>query len=146
MPDVVLRTTIITGFPGETDQQFKELLEFIKWARFDALGCFTFFAEPGTAAADLPGQLPDDIKIQRAEQLMLAQQKIAFEKNTSRFGTKVTCLVDEVTLDSAFGRFFGQAPHIDSICRIENSSAKAGEFITAKVTDAEDYDLTVSQI
>ena len=87
MPDAVLRTTIIVGFPGETDEQFEELLEFVKWAKFDALGCFTFYAEEGTAAAAMPDQVPEKIKQQRADRLMQAQQKIAFAANRKRIGT-----------------------------------------------------------
>ncbi|MCK5175987.1 MAG: 30S ribosomal protein S12 methylthiotransferase RimO, partial [Planctomycetes bacterium] len=77
MDDVVLRTTIIVGFPGETDGQFEELLDFVRWAKFDALGCFTFYPETGTSAADMPGQVPDEVKQHRSETLMLAQQEIA---------------------------------------------------------------------
>lgn len=142
IPDVVLRTTLIVGFPAETDQQFAELLDFVKWAEFDALGCFRFYAESGTPAAELPGQLPDRIKKQRAEELMLTQQKIAFAKNEARIGSRFTCLVDSTDR----GRFYGQAPDIDSICIIRDCSAPPGQFVTADVVDTEDYDLVVQQI
>jgi ribosomal protein S12 methylthiotransferase len=147
MPDIVLRTTIITGFPGETDAQFDELLDFVKWARFDALGCFTFYPELGTPAADMPNQVPDDIKQARADILMSAQQEIAFEKNQDRVGTTLTCLVDDLDEEgNAGGRYYGQAPHVDSICLVQGCRANPGEFIKAKVTAVQDYDLVVEQI
>ena len=147
LPDCVLRTTLIVGFPGETDLQFAELLDFIKWARFDALGCFKFYPESGTEAAEMPDQVPDLIKKQRVEELMLTQQEIAFAKNTKRIGSELICLVDSV--DAARvgkGRFYGQAPDIDSICIIKNCSAKPGQFINTKVTGTKQYDLLVQQV
>lgn len=147
IPDVVLRTTMIAGFPSETDEKFAELLEFIRWAQFDALGCFPFYAEVGTSAANLDGQLSDGVKNERVEKVMLSQQEIAFAKNESRIGRQLTCLMDSVEAEGEVcGRFYGQAPHIDSICYIEKCSAKAGQFIEAKVTGAQDYDLVVEQI
>jgi ribosomal protein S12 methylthiotransferase len=147
LPDVVLRTTLIVGFPGETDQQFEELVDFIKWAQFDALGCFKYYPESGTAAAEMPNQLPDNIKQQRMEKLMLAQQEIAFSKNENRLESELTCLVDSVdSLGNGKGRFYGQAPDIDSICIISNCSAKPGDFINTRVVGTKDYDLIVRQI
>jgi ribosomal protein S12 methylthiotransferase len=171
LPDCSLRTTLIVGFPGETDRQFNELLDFIKWAEFDALGCFRFYPESGTDAADMPAQVPDRIKQQRLEQLMLTQQKIAFAKNKNRIGSKLTCLVDCVdpvrskpsktnenlrantpisngvnNEGTGKGRFYGQAPDIDSICIIKNCSANPGQFIDTKVVGTKDYDLLVEQI
>lgn len=147
MPDVVLRTTIIVGYPGETKEQFAELLNFVKWARFDALGCFTFYPELETAAANLPGQVPEEIKTARADELMLTQQQIAFEKAKDRVGSEILCLVDELDKkQNAIGRFYGQAPHIDSLCFINNCTAKPGEFIRAKIIETKDYDLIAEQI
>jgi len=146
-PDIVLRTTLIVGFPGETDQQFNKLLEFIKWAEFDALGCFRYYPESGTNAAKMPDQVPDKIKQQRLEKLMLTQQKIAFAKNKERVGSKLTCLIDSTdNKGSIQGHFYGQAPDIDSICIIKKCSATLGKFIDAKVTGTKDYDLVVEQI
>jgi len=147
MPEIVLRTTVIVGFPGESDQQFAELLDFAKWAEFDALGCFKFYAESGTAAAEMPSQVPEEVKQQRLEELMLAQQKIAFAKNKNRIGSKLTCMVDSVDSNRlSQGRFYGQAPDIDSVCIIKKCSAKPGEFISTKVIGTKDYDLLVEQI
>ena len=185
LADVVLRTTLIVGFPGETDRQFAELAEFVKWAEFDALGCFEFSAESGTPAAEMPKQVHDRVKQQRLEELMLTQQKIAFAKNKNRIGTKLTCLVDSVdpvrskprktnenlraktptsnevdNKGACQGRFYGQAPDIDSVCIIKghvlqkdrktgtlkNCSARPGQFINTKVIGTKDYDLIVEQI
>jgi ribosomal protein S12 methylthiotransferase len=154
IPDIAMRTTIIVGFPGESDRHFAELLDFIKWAQFDALGCFKFYAETGTVAAQMPGQVPEKVKQQRLEELMITQQKIAFAKNKNRIGSKITCLVDSVNSDKlSRGRFYAQAPDIDSVCIIksrglptEKCSAKPGEFINTKVVDTKDYDLLVEQI
>jgi ribosomal protein S12 methylthiotransferase len=147
IPDVVLRTTVIVGFPGETDDQFEELLNFIQWAEFDALGCFEFYREHGTPAAEMPGQIPVPIKQQRVRQLMLTQQKIAFEKNRKRVGSRLTCLVDSVDSPAtAHARFYGQAPEIDSLCIIGNCSAKPGQFVDTVVRAEKDYDLVVEQI
>lgn len=147
MPDVVLRTTLMVGFPGETDKQFEELLDFVRWARFDALGCFRFYPESGTSAAAMPEQVPDDVKQERLDELMRTQQNIAFAKNSERIGATLTCLVDSVQRDgSAQGRFYGQAPDIDSVCVISKYSSRPGRFIDAKVVGTRDYDLLVEQV
>jgi len=147
IPDIVLRTTLIVGFPGESEEQFAELLEFVKWAEFDALGCFKFYPESGTPAAEMPGQIADRVKKQRVKELMLTQQKIAFAKNEKRIGSKFTCLVDSIEADgTGQGRFYGQAPDIDSVCLIKNCLARPGEFINTIVSGTKDYDLIVEQI
>lgn len=145
--DCVLRTTLIVGFPGESDGQFAELLEFIRWAQFDALGCFKFYPESGTSAAELPGQVSDDVKQKRLEELMLAQQEICFAGNKKRIGSELTCLVDSIDGGGGGkGRFYGQAPEIDGICIIKNCSVKSGRFIRTKVVGMKDYDLIVEQV
>lgn len=147
MSDIVLRTTLIVGFPGETDRQFEELMDFVRWARFDALGCFKFYPESGTAAAELPGQVPDEVKQQRLDELMLTQQKIAFAHNKDRIGSNLICLVDSLDRDGlGRGRYYGQAPDIDSVCIIKHCSAKPGQLIEVKVVGTQDYDLLVKQI
>ncbi len=141
---LVLRTTIIAGFPGETDSEFAELLEFIEWGQFDALGCFAFWPEQGTAAARFADQLPAEVKNRRVEQLMLAQQRIVFEKNRSLVGRRLQVLVDKVEKSGpAVGRYYGQAPDIDGVCLIENYNGRAGEFIDVEVAGSKDYDLYV---
>ena len=146
MPDVALRTTVIVGYPGETDEQFTELLEFVKWANFDALGCFPFYPEPRTTAAELPDQLPDSVKQQRVDALMQTQQELAFAKMDTQIGRELTVLVDDAFEGEGIGRYYGQAPHIDSICKIQNCNAEVGDFIQAKITARDDYDLLVEQM
>ncbi len=147
IPSITLRTTVIVGFPGETDEQFEELLEFIKWAEFDALGAFEFYPEEGTKAAEMPDQVPEDIKKQRLEELMLAQQKIAFKKNENMIGNKLKCLIDDIDPNGVgIARYFGQAPEIDSICYIENCSSEIGEMANVQVTGYRDYDLVTEEI
>jgi len=147
IPGLVLRSTVIVGFPGETDQAFADLLNFVRWAQFDALGAFPFFPEKGTEAASLPDQIPDNIKQQRLETLMFTQQDIAFAKNAQRINTQLTCLVDGIESDRwGVGRFFGQAPDIDSVCHIQDCTAQPGEFVQVEVVDTENYDLVVQQI
>jgi len=147
IPNCVLRTTLIVGFPGETDARFDELLKFVQWARFDNLGCFTFYPEQGTPAAKFPHQVPDHIKKQRLRRLMLTQQQIAFEKNKSRIGSQLTCLTDSIDKNRiAKARFFGQAPEIDPVCIIRDCRVPAGSFVQAKVTGFRGYDLLCEQI
>jgi len=145
--DVVLRTTLIAGFPGETDSRFDELVEFVEQTGFDCLGAFKYYAEAGTDAAEMAGQIPESLKEKRIEKLMLSQQQIAFAKNKNRIGSRLACLVDSAGgSGTARGRFYGQAPEIDGICHIKNCSAKAGEFVEVKITGTRDYDLVAQQI
>lgn len=147
MPDVVLRTTVIVGLPGETEENFQELIEFIEWARFDALGCFKYWRESGTAAAEMDNQVEEALKRQRVERLMLTQQRIAFAKNRSRMGQRLQCIVESVDgKGGGSGRFYGQAPEIDSVCLIKKCRAGAGDFIDTRVIAAQDYDLIVEQV
>ncbi|AQQ70845.1 Ribosomal protein S12 methylthiotransferase RimO [Limihaloglobus sulfuriphilus] len=152
IPDAVIRSTLITGFPGETYEEFSELLEFVSWAKFDALGCFPYYAEEGTAAAELDNQLDDETKNIRVEQIMLTQQDIVFEKNQRMRGRELRILVDMLNaaeLDGrslAAGRYYGQAPEIDSLCYIKGCNAKPGDFIDTKVIQSSGYDLIVKQI
>jgi ribosomal protein S12 methylthiotransferase len=147
IPELVLRTTVIVGFPGETDAQFRELLDFIRWAEFDALGCFTFYSEAGTGASQLPGQLPDQVRQQRYDELMTAQQEIVFSKMQRQLGRQLPCLVDEVDSDGlGRGRYYGQAPHIDGICLMKGCSARAGQFTEVRITGTQGYDFIVEQI
>jgi ribosomal protein S12 methylthiotransferase len=155
--DIVLRTTVIVGFPGETQADFDELLAFIRWARFDALGAFTYFPEAGTPAAEMPEQIPDEVKQARFDQLMRVQQEIAFARNEDRVGGTFACLVDSCDPSSGRGgkkrsrptgrgRFYGQAPDIDSACLIQGCSARPGQLIDVRVVGTQDYDLLVEQL
>ena len=146
MPASALRTTVIVGFPGETDKQFEELLDFVKWAKFDALGCFTYYREEPTVSAGMPGQIPEDVKEERMERIMLAQQEIVFARNREKIGDELICLIDENDRRTpAKSRSYAQAPHIDSLCLVNRCTATPGQFINAKVVGSKDYDLIVEQ-
>jgi len=147
MSDIVLRTTLIVGFPGETDEEFAELLEFVEWARFDALGCFPYYPEAGTTAGQMDAQIPEQIKEERYKKIMLKQQQIVFDKNKQRIGTELLCMVDTIEpKGTGQGRFYGQAPEIDSACLINRCSASPGDLIKVKVIKFKGYDLVVEQV
>lgn len=111
------------------------------------MGCFRFYPESGTPAAEWADQLPDQVKQQRAEELMLTQQRIAFDLNSNKIGRELLCLIDSVEAEGmGRGRFYGQAPEIDSICIIQNCEARPGEFINTRVVGTKDYDLLVQKI
>lgn len=143
IPHIVLRTTFIVGFPGETDRHFRELLGFVKDFRFDAVGVFEFSPESGTAAAAMDGQVSEAVRAERARELMLAQQAIAFHANAGMVGRRVEVLVDGLDAQGrCVGRHRGQAPDIDSLCRL-TARRPPGSFITGKVVDWAEYDLVV---
>ncbi len=147
IPDIALRTTLIVGFPGETDQQFGELLDFLRDMQLDAVGAFTFFPEAGTPAAALPDQVPEPVKQARLDELMRTQQGIVFTKNEARIGSDLTCLIDNVDEDGhSVGRFYGQAPEIDSVCLVAGGSVEPGQFVQGRVVGTEGYDLCVERI
>lgn len=149
IPDAVLRTTCIVGYPGETEREFEELIEFIRWAQFDALGCFPFYPEQGTPAAEADGQVPEEVKRQRVDQLMLTQQEIVFQKMDNWKGRQLEVLVDQKDSQGAIGRYYGQAPHIDGHCWItpvSGRSFRAGQFVSAQVIGRRGYDFVVKPI
>jgi ribosomal protein S12 methylthiotransferase len=140
---VAIRTTFIVGFPGETQREFDELLKFVKEFEFDAMGVFAYSPEPGTPAATMSDQVPDEIKAQRVEQMMAAQQEIVFAANDDAVGQSVDVLVDGVDeRGRCIGRHAGQAPEIDSLC-ILTEPRPAGEMLTVEIVGSEGYDLIV---
>ncbi len=144
IPNLTLRTTFIVGFPGETDKDFEELLSFVKEFRFERLGAFIFSREEGTSAYDFPQQIPVRIKKERLKELMLTQQSISKEINSSYVGKEVEVLVDEIQSGIpkiAIGRTKGDAPEIDGKVVIKGDKAIVGKFIKVKVTEASEYDL-----
>ena len=144
IPHLVLRTTFIVGFPGETDRHFRELLEFVRGFRFEAAGVFEFSPEPGTAAAAMDGQVSEAVKADRARELMLAQQAIAFDANAAKVGRSDRGAGGRRWTPSGrcLGRHSGQAPDIDSHC-ILTARRCAGHFVTGRVIDWSGYDLIV---
>jgi len=142
-PDLALRTTVIVGFPGETEADFQELLDFVKDARFDRLGAFRYSREPGSAAADLDDHLPDEVKEERFARLMTLQQSIAFASNEGRVGTQEEVLVDHAAGDGqpARARTRRDAPEVDSAVLIGEGQVLAGDMLTVEITGTEGYDL-----
>ncbi len=142
---LVLRTTFITGFPGETRGNFEELLSFVRDFDFEAVGVFPYYPEPGTPAAKLPDRPSRATAERRRQKLMLTQQDIVFAANETHVGKRLRVLVDGKEPGGAsIGRYYGQAPDIDSVC-ILTSSAKPGRFVDATIVEADGYDLVVSQ-
>lgn len=150
LPDVTLRTTLITGFPGETEEQFTELCEFVHDVKFDRLGCFAYSQEEGTAAAAMPDQIDEEVKQRRSEILMDAQSRIVDEKNAQRIGDVVEVLVEgyDDYIKCLFGRTRGDAPEIDAKVFFTPASrrAQAGDFVTVEITDTIEYDLLGFQV
>jgi ribosomal protein S12 methylthiotransferase len=140
MPDVAVRTTFIVGFPGETDQEFAHMLSFVREARLDRVGAFTFSREPGTPAHDMPGQVPLKVKQERYDRLMRTQQAVSLEKSRSWEGRALRVLVDECKDGWVAGRSFRDAPEIDGWV-YARGSASPGSFVTVHVTEGKEHDL-----
>jgi ribosomal protein S12 methylthiotransferase len=141
VPGIALRTSLITGFPGETEAAFKRLLSFVKETEFDHLGVFTYSPEEGTPAAMLEPQVAPDVAQERLDRIMRAQAKISLKKNLARIGTRQTVLVDGLEDDVLFGRMASQAPEIDGAVYLSETEALPGEFAEVTITDASEYDL-----
>jgi ribosomal protein S12 methylthiotransferase len=144
IPDLVLRTTAIVGFPGETEKEFEELLEFVQEARFERLGVFTYSFEPGTPATRLDGHLSEEIKNERRERLMKAQQEVAFNWSRRQVDQEKQAIVDgpdpEVP-NHYLCRGHADAPDIDGVIRAKGKGLGAGDLIRVKITAADGYDL-----
>lgn len=141
VPGIALRTTFIVGYPGETQEHFQDLLDFVRWAEFDHLGAFTYSREEGTRAAALKAQVPARIKNSRYHQLMTLQQQIVLKRNQQLRGSKFTALIDSVRRGEAYARSYREAPDIDSNIIFPATAYKTGEFVTVKCTGYNGYDL-----
>ena len=148
VPGVVLRTTMIVGHPGETEEQFSELLEFVREARFERLGAFTYSEEEGTYdAAHFKDDVPQEEKQSRLDRLMSLQSDISYNYNQSRIGSVERVLVDEVMPDGTLVcRSQYESPDVDGEILVRGASVPVGEFITVKITGAEEYDLEAERI
>lgn len=144
IPNLVMRTTFITGFPGETDAQFDELVEFVRQQQFERLGVFTYSLEPDTPAAKLDGHLPDDVKEERRERLMAEQQEIAFAWNDRQLGRRLDVLIDSQVPEEpgAFiGRSYADAPDIDGVVYVTGKKLKPGQIVPCEIVASQGYDL-----
>ena len=144
IPEMTLRTTLITGFPGETEEQFCEMAEFVKENRFDRLGCFTYSAEEGTMAAGFDNQIDEQTKTDRMENIMELQMSISAEKNEEKIGSLTEVLIEgwDDYIKCYFGRTPADAPEIDGkIFFMSSRSLKIGEYVPVRINDCLDYDL-----
>lgn len=142
IPDLALRTTLMVGFPGETDEQFENLCSFIKDVKFDRMGCFAFSPEEDTPAYDMDNQLDDDVKNHRQEILMDLQYGISESLNKSRVGKTYKVIVDSVKDNVCVGRSYMDSPEIDTgIIFSSTPDIKIGDFVNVKITDVDGYDL-----
>lgn len=149
IPGVTLRTTLITGFPGETEQEFCELCSFVQQQKFDRLGCFAYSPEEDTPAAAFAGQLDEQTKVDRAETIMQQQQRIVEEKNKAKFGTVQKVLVEgyDDYIKCYFGRSGSDAPEVDGkIFFVANKPLKIGDFVQVQINDSLEYDLLGERI
>jgi ribosomal protein S12 methylthiotransferase len=141
---LVLRTTIIVGFPGETEAQFEELLEFVIQRRFERLGVFAYSREPDTPASRLPDPVPPEVAKRRREQLLAAQQEIAFEWNRFQVGKKLDILIDSCIpgeKNAFVGRTYADAPEVDGVAYITGEGLQPGQIVPCEIVAARDYDL-----
>ena len=143
-PDFILRTTVMLGFPSETEEDFNELMEFIEEHPFDRIGAFTFSPEDGTKAFDMPDQIDHETAQRRFDTLMRRQMEISYGFNKKRIGTTVEALVEAVEGDCAYCRSYAEAADVDGLIKIKlngNENVKAGNYVQVKITSADYYDL-----
>ena len=144
IPDICLRTTLITGFPGETKEQHEELMDFVDEMEFDRLGVFTYSPEEDTPAAEMPDQIPEEIKEERQAELMELQQEIAFDQAEAMIGTEVLVMIEgKVADENAYvGRTYKDAPNVDGLIFVNTEEElMSGDFARVRVTGALEYDL-----
>ena len=143
-PDLTLRSTFIVGFPGETEEDFQMLLDFLKEAQLDRVGCFKFSPVEGAPATEMADQVPEDVKEERFHRFMQLQQEISAERLKQKIGQTLDVIVDEIDDEGVIGRTKADAPEVDGLVYIENLSGtpvKVGEFIKVTITHSDEYDL-----
>ena len=143
VPQMAIRTTLIVGYPGETEDDFRILKEWVKEMRFDRLGCFTYSHEENTHAYTLEDNVPESVKKERANEIMEIQSQISWELNQEKIGTVQTCLIDRKEGTYFIGRTEQDSPDVDNEVLIDASKyyMKIGEFANIQITDASDFDL-----
>ena len=143
-PDLTLRSTFIVGFPGETEEDFQMLLDFLKEAQLDRVGCYKFSPVEGAPATEMADQVPEDVKEERFHRFMQLQQEISAERLKQKIGQTLDVIVDEIDDEGIIGRTKADAPEVDGLVYIENLSGppvKVGEFIKVTITHSDEYDL-----
>ncbi len=141
-PDLTIRSTFITGFPGETEAHFQYLLDWLEEAQLDRVGCFKYEPVAGAPANDLPGTVPEEVKQERWERFMATQQAISTRRLEAKIGSVVEVIIDEVVAEGAVGRTSADAPDIDgNIFLDDQTQLRPGDIVRARVEDADEYDL-----
>ncbi len=149
IPNLVLRTTFIVGFPGETEAEFEELLSFVEETRFERLGAFTYSFEPDTPSARLPDHLPEEVKNERRDRIMAAQQPIAFAFNQQLVGRRLDVLIDGPSADGQggwVGRTFADAPDVDGLTYVSGRNLESGDLVSCDILEARGYDLVARAV
>ncbi|MDI3538152.1 MAG: ribosomal protein methylthiotransferase [Bacillota bacterium] len=141
LPEAALRTTFIVGFPGETEAEYEELSAFVKEQEFDWVGVFSYSPQEGTPAADMPGQVPEEVKEDRRERLLKLQRRVSLERNRAWLGKQLEVLIERVEKGTGRGRCFRQAPEVDGITRVRGRGLKVGEFVRVEINHASIYDI-----
>lgn len=146
VPGIAIRTTVIVGFPNESEQDFAELVEFIKEFKFERLGAFQYSSEPGTPAFVFGDPIPDKIKQERFDTIMKIQQKISLNKNKNLVGKELNVIVDEIQNGISYCRTQFDAPEIDNLVILNNSNSQPGEIVKVKITAHSEYDLFAKRL
>src|SRR6185436_8382449 len=141
MPDLAIRSTFIVGYPGETEEEFQALLDFVEELKFDRVGAFTFSFEPGTESAELGDPVPEEVKQERRERLMELQQRLSLAKNQAQVGKTLKVLVEGTGDGLSLGRSYRDAPEIDGLVIIDGE-APVGEMVPVRISGAMTYDLS----
>ena len=142
-PELTIRSTFIAGFPGETEAEFEHLLDFLREAQLDRVGCFAYSPVDGAAANDLPGQLPDEVREQRRARFMQVQERISAQRLARKVGSRQRVLIDEAGPKGAVGRTCGDAPEIDGVVHVRTGRRRVavGDFVDVTITAADAHDL-----
>ena len=141
---MTLRSTFIVGFPGETEEDFQQLLDFLREAQLDRVGCFKFSPVDGAVATDMPDQVPEAVKEERFHRFMQLQQQISAQRLQQKIGKTLAVMVDDIGEQGIVGRSMADAPEIDGLVYVDNQSnqvIRVGQIIAVTITDADEYDL-----
>ena len=143
IPDIIIRTTLIVGFPGETEEEFEELYDYVKETKFDRLGAFTYSKEEDTPAALLEGQIDEDMKLERQAKIMELQQQVSANLNSERVDEEYEVLIEEKVEEGVYiGRTYMDSPEIDGAVYVHTErSLNSGDFVDVKISDYLEYDL-----
>jgi ribosomal protein S12 methylthiotransferase len=147
VPNLTIRSTFIVGFPGETEDDFQQLLDFLIEAQLDRVGCFQYSPVAGAKANDLPDHVPDDIKQERYDRFMQLQQEISTQRLKLKVGQTLQVLIDEVDDEGAIGRSFADAPEIDGCVYLNGEeNLKPGDLVNVLIEHSDEYDLWGSKV